>query len=734
VRDEIENGIYYFKESLFDAVPVVYRNLEDRIRDHYPNAQIKVPSFLKFGSWIGGDRDGNPNVTPETTELALRLQSRTTLQEYIRRLNDAFKHLTHSDQLCTPSREFSESLSKDESMRFEVFVSNPLAYTHSPYQRKIAFMRYRIQQNLDRTRALIAASGSDREVDISKYPHAYSSEDQFLADLVLIRESLHSHGDLKIADIALKDLIRLLETFGFYLMQLDVRQESTRHSEAVAEILQQSNTYMDYESLDEATRIELLSDLIKHQSEGVKFDASTLSDANKETLEVFKVIEKMYGEISPRAFGEYVISMTHQASHVLEVMFLATLVGLTGKVDGKWFCKIRISPLFETIEDLNHIESVLGSLFDDDTYRSLLNASGNLQEVMLGYSDSCKDGGILASSWQLFEAQQKAMSLADAHSVDCRLFHGRGGTIGRGGGPTHESILSQPEGTVHGQIKFTEQGEVLSNKYSNPETAVYELTLGVTGLMLASRYQILPGESTATEENMAIMREIMAYGESSYRQLTDNTEGFLDYFYEATPVSEIALMNIGSRPSHRKKGDRSKSSVRAIGWVFGWAQARQTLPAWYGIGSALQQWIGDDSSRLEKLRDMYQHWPYFKALLSNTEMALYKTDIRTAKEYSELCVSAETGRRIYEMIRDEHDRTLYITLKVSNMAHLLDDIPPLALSLMRRDPYLDPLNHIQIKLLKRYRDKSLSDDEREKWLNPLLRSINAIAAGMRNTG
>ena len=734
VRDEIENGIYYFKESLFDAVPVVYRNLEDRIRDHYQNAQINVPSFLKFGSWIGGDRDGNPNVTPETTELALRLQSRTTLQEYIRRLNDAFKHLTHSDQLCTPSREFSESLSKDESMRFEVFVSNPLAYTHSPYQRKIAFMRYRIQQNLDKTRALIAASGSDREVDISKYPHAYSSEDQFLADLVLIRESLHSHGDLKIADIALKDLIRLLETFGFYLMQLDVRQESTRHSEAVAEILQQSNTYMDYESLDEATRIELLSDLIKHQSEGVKFDASTLSDANKETLEVFKVIEKMYGEISPRAFGEYVISMTHQASHVLEVMFLATLVGLTGKVDGKWFCKIRISPLFETIEDLNHIESVLGSLFDDDTYRSLLNASGNLQEVMLGYSDSCKDGGILASSWQLFEAQQKAMSLADAHSVDCRLFHGRGGTIGRGGGPTHESILSQPEGTVHGQIKFTEQGEVLSNKYSNPETAVYELTLGVTGLMLASRYQILPGESTATEENMAIMREIMAYGESSYRQLTDNTEGFLDYFYEATPVSEIALMNIGSRPSHRKKGDRSKSSVRAIGWVFGWAQARQTLPAWYGIGSALQQWIGDDSSRLEKLRDMYQHWPYFKALLSNTEMALYKTDIRTAKEYSELCVSAETGRRIYEMIRDEHDRTLYITLKVSNMAHLLDDIPPLALSLMRRDPYLDPLNHIQIKLLKRYRDKSLSDDEREKWLNPLLRSINAIAAGMRNTG
>ncbi len=730
VRDEIKNGIYYFKESLFDAVPVVYRNLEDRIRDHYPTAQITVPSFLKFGSWIGGDRDGNPNVKPETTELALRLQSRTTLQEYVRRLNITFKHLTHSDQLCTPSREFTDSLNKDENMRFDVFINNPLASTHSPYQRKIAFMRFRIQQNLDKTRALIA----DNEADVSHYQHTYASENEFLNDLLLIRDSLHSHGDEKIADLAIKDLIRLVESFGFYLMHLDVRQESTRHTEAVAEILKLSNTYIDYDSLDEAERIKMLSDLIQNQCSGIKFDRTLLNDSNKETLAVFDVIEKMYDEVSPRAFGEYVISMTHQASHILEVLLLATLVGLTGKKDENWFCKINISPLFETIEDLNHIESVLSELFEDETYRTLLKASGNMQEVMLGYSDSCKDGGILASSWQLFEAQQKVMRLADSHQIDCRLFHGRGGTIGRGGGPTHESILSQPEGTVHGQIKFTEQGEVLSNKYSNPETAVYELTLGVTGLMLASRYQILPGESTATEENMSIMREIMTYGESSYRQLTDHTEGFLDYFYEATPVSEIALMNIGSRPSHRKQGDRSKSSVRAIGWVFGWAQARQTLPAWYGIGTALNKWVGDDTTRLQKLRDMYVKWPYFRALLSNTEMALYKTDIRTAKEYSELCLSAETGLRIFEMIRDEHDRTLEITLKVSNMTHLLDDIPPLALSLMRRDPYLDPLNHIQIKLLKRYRDESLSEKEREKWLNPLLRSINAIAAGMRNTG
>ncbi len=744
VRDEIKNGIYYFKESLFDAVPVLYRNLEDKLHEQYPNAKITVPSFMKFGSWIGGDRDGNPNVTPEITTLALRLQSRTSLQEYIKRLNDVFQHLTHSDQLCSPSQEFNESLSFDENLRFYVFSINPLAYAHSPYQRKLAFMRYRIRQNLAKTHDLIA----DASADISQYEHAYKTENEFLQDLILIRDSLISHGDQKIADLALIDLIRLVESFGFYLMHLDVRQESTRHTEAVTEILKLSNKHSDYQMLDESARVKLLSELIQNQCQDINFDHTQLNDNNQETLEVFKVIERMYDEISPKAFGEYVISMTHEASHILEVLMLATLVGLVGKKQvqrhndvpstnqkaQQWFCKIRISPLFETIEDLNNIEPVLARLFDDETYKTLLQASGNMQEVMLGYSDSCKDGGILASSWQLFEAQKKVIRLADSHQIDCRLFHGRGGTIGRGGGPTHESILSQPEGTVHGQIKFTEQGEVLSNKYSNSETAVYELTLGVTGLMLASRYQLMPGESTATEENMAIMREIMTYGEDSYRQLTDHSEGFLDYFYEATPVSEISLMNIGSRPSHRKKGDRSKSSVRAIGWVFGWAQARQTLPAWYGIGTALKQWVGDDDSRLDKLREMYQNWPYFKALLSNTEMALYKADMRTAKEYSELCISAETGQRIYGMIKEEYDRTLQITLLVANMVHLLDDIPPLALSLMRRDPYLDPLNHIQIKLLKRYRDESLDKEEREKWLKPLLRSINAIAAGMRNTG
>jgi phosphoenolpyruvate carboxylase len=309
----------------------------------------------------------------------------------------------------------------------------------------------------------------------------------------------------------------------------------------------------------------------------------------------------MRKEISDDAFGSYVISMTHDASHILEVSLLAHQVGLVGKKNNQWFNHIGVTPLFETIEDLEHITPVMGSLLENPVYRDILKVSDNLQEVMLGYSDSCKDGGILAAAWNLYDAQKKITNLMDEHGIKCRLFHGRGGTIGRGGGPTHDAILAQPEGTVHGQIKFTEQGEVLSFKYSSVESSVYELEMGVTGLLLASNNLV---QKTTPErlDYLAIMDEIADSGEHSYRDLTDSTPGFLDYFYEATPVYEIALMNIGSRPSHRRKQDRSKTSVRAIGWVFGWAQSRHTLPAWFGIGAALEKWRNNDPVRLATLQ------------------------------------------------------------------------------------------------------------------------------------
>lgn len=501
----------------------------------------------------------------------------------------------------------------------------------------------------------------------------------------------------------------------------------------MTEILSQQDLPIDYSSLNEEQRLSTLAELISKE-ESISFDRTDLSEPTRQTLDVFEVMTKMRQEVSANAFGSYVISMTHTASHVMEVMLLARSARLVGRKNGKLFCDIGISPLFETIEDLNHIQPVMEALFNNSVYADLVSHHDNTQEVMLGYSDSCKDGGMLASSWGLYLAQQQISDLAKKHGVKLRMFHGRGGTIGRGGGPTHESILSQPMGTVHGEIKFTEQGEVLSNKYSNEETAIYELAMGVSGLIKASR-NLITTPPADKPEYLEVMGNLTRIGEQRYRQLTDETAGFLDYFYEATPVTEIGLMNIGSRPSHRKQGDRSKGSVRAIGWVFGWAQSRHTLPAWYSIGSSLSSWLGDNPERLEMLQQMYQQWPYFRSLLSNTQMALSKADMMLSEEYSKLVRDPELAAAIHKDIAEEHRITVETILNITGNENLMDETPVLALSLNRRSPYLDPLNHIQIMLLKRHREHDAEDHTSEDpWLEPLLRSINAIAGGMRNTG
>jgi len=728
VIDEVSNGLYYFRECLFSSIPATYRYLENAIKRTYgsdPAAPvIQVPSFIRFGSWIGGDRDGNPFVKPETTATAVRLQSREALLEYYGRIRALQKILTLSSEFVEPSDAMLTSLARDEADMPEIFATKPEQYKTEPYRRKLVLMQQRIECNLAKLAHLLD------ETPLPENDYSYRNEEGLLSDLYLIRDSLISHDDGIIARGELQDLIRLVETFGFFLAHLDVRQESTIHSNTVSAVLQQLDG-TDYSTLPEEKRLAILARWMEQKPPRV--DSTDFSDMSRETLMVFNVMAQIRKEISPRVFGNYVISMTHAASHVMEVMFLAWLAGLAGNREGEWFCDIRISPLFETIDDLAHIEPVMNRLLGNTTYAALLKASGNIQEVMLGYSDSCKDGGILASAWNLYQAQQQITALARKYGVDLRLFHGRGGTIGRGGGPTHESILSQPTGTVHGEIKFTEQGEVLSYKYSNTETAVYELSMGITGLMKASR-NLISEPQPDNPQYLDIMKELAASGEHQYRTLTDETAGFLDYFYEATPVSEIALMNIGSRPSHRKKADRSKGSVRAIGWVFGWAQSRHTLPAWYGIGTALENWLQQHPQQLAKLQEMYRDWPFFRALLSNSQMALFKADMHIAESYVSLCHDQNSARPIYDTINAEYQRTVSNVLQIAQLDELMADTPRLALSLKRRNPYLDPLNQIQVTLLKRFRDESQDEENRNQWLNPLLRTINAIAAGMRNTG
>jgi phosphoenolpyruvate carboxylase len=487
---------------------------------------------------------------------------------------------------------------------------------------------------------------------------------------------------------------------------------------------------VDYAALSEGERLKLLAETIGAPG-GLLFDRSLLQPMTRDTLAVFETMARMRREIGGDCFDKYVISMTHHASHVLEAMLLATQCGLAGRLSGHWYCHIGISPLFETIDDLNRIEEVLNDLLDQPVYRALLEASGERQEVMLGYSDSCKDGGIMASAWGLYRAQQQVIAITERHGLKCRMFHGRGGTVGRGGGPTHEAILAQPEDTVRGQIKFTEQGEVLFYRYNNMETAVYELTMGLTGLMKASLSLVQP-VAKASPAHLAVMGELARLGERSYRDLTEQTDKFLDYFYEATPVGEIGQLNIGSRPSHRKKLDRSKSSVRAIAWVFAWAQSRQTFPAWYGIGASMAIWCAGKTDRMELLREMYREWPFFRNLLSNAQMALSKSEMIIAKEYAGLCEDDDTGKRIWELIASEYQRSVEWVLQVAQQDRLVAENPTLAASLERRDAYLGPLNYLQVRLIRQVRQTE--EPTASPWMKPLLRSINAIAAGMRNTG
>mgnify|MGYP001560103394 FL=1 len=725
VIDEVENGLYYFRTSLFKAIPQIYRDLEKAIYRKYQddpiNNEIEVPSFIRFGSWIGGDRDGNPFVTPEVTCQAVYMHAETVITEYIELTKELSKYLTHSIQHTDLSKAFLESLAMDDKYSKDAHYNSTQDFIKEPYRRKLKFMEFRLNQSLKTIRDYKNKSGyKERE-------HAYKNEQELLKDLYLIRDSLAHDKDEKLIDFGLKDLIRLVETFGFFLVNLDIREESTKHSNAIHEIINLL-TNKDYLSLDENNRMIILESIIRSD---FKIDSiyKKLSKETKTVVDVFLTMVKLRKEISEEAFGHYIISMTHEASHILEVLAIAKLTGMVAKNDKKgWVSSVKISPLFETIDDLSRISPILEKLLDNDLYKEILKNTKNRQEIMLGYSDSCKDGGILSSSWSLYKAQKEITEISKKYSIECRMFHGRGGTVGRGGGPTHNAIIAQPDGTVNGMIKITEQGEVLSYKYASYETAVYELEMAIGGLMKASQH-IVSEESKADnviEKSMELMSQ---KGEEHYRELTDNTPGLIDYFYEATPVQELGQLNIGSRPSHRNTGDRSKQSIRAIPWVFGWSLSRHTLPAWYGLGSAIKQVLDDDEKNLSLLQNMYKKWPYFNVLLDNIRMALAKADLNIAKDYSELAEDQKSAKIIIDKIQREYHLTKKLLLKITNTSELLSALSPISLSIHRRMPYLDPLNYIQVKLLKECRKNNNQD-----LFDPLLRSIHAIAKGMKNTG
>lgn len=724
VQDEVENGLFYFRDSLFKAVPLTYRAARRAARRVFDNDDLDIPAFIRFGSWIGGDRDGNPNVTAAITGWALRTQSVEILKEYQQRLSGLYQLLGHSSRFCTISPVLLASLERDADDFPELAEWVDQRFPSEPYRRKLRYMMTRLDLRLRQLE-------NGQIMNESAGP-AYAAAEDFLSDLLLVRDSLRAHNDEYIADHDIQDIIWLVETFGFHLANLDIRQESTVHSRTIAELFAEVPGFATYMTLPEEARLLILSEALRRPGPLVEKHPE-LSPMAAETCAMFRCIAQLRREVSAAGFGNYVISMTHEASHILEVLVLAKEFGLAGWSRQGLYSEIAVTPLFETIHDLERMDTVISTLLDNPVYTEILSSQENTQEIMLGYSDSCKDGGILSSSWSLYQAQMRLAAIADKRKIQIRVFHGRGGSVGRGGGPTYEAILAQPPDTVRGQIKITEQGEVLSFKYANLETAVYELTVGTAGLIKASMGLV----RTIDRDNPAhlkVMAELTRIGEGVYRDLTENTPGFIDYFYEATPLNEIAQMNIGSRPSHRQRGDRSMSSIRAIPWIFAWAQSRHILPAWYGLGSAILQWRGDHPERLEMLRDMYQHWPFFRALTSNISMAMAKTDMALAGEYAGLPNDQESAGRVFQKIRAEFELSLQEMLNIAGTEKLLSDNPTLAFSLQRRNVYMEPLNHIQLALLRRYRNDDTPPEFREIWLDPLLRTINAIAAGQRNTG
>ncbi|KAL3690522.1 hypothetical protein R1sor_016831 [Riccia sorocarpa] len=755
VMEEIMTGLDYFRFSLFEAVCTTYRYAENSLNHVYPNTGLEIPSFIKFGSWIGGDRDGNPFVLPETTVMGALLASRLIIAEYIRRCRVCQDTLTHSSLICDVAPELLASLEEDKKLMEKIpsLRQQIAAFEQEPYRLKLRVIRHRLEQILRGVNARLRELGGsnfsdelliDIEYNIDEIPGldpkdgAYSSEEGFLHDLKLIDKSLRACGDDRLANSKLKDLIRLAETFGFHLCSLDVRQESTVHSKAVGECMQLLGMLEDYEALPEEEKIQKLSEAISMPPPIDKLEVleKSMTDSTKQVLGICKAVAEIMNTISRKAISSYVISMTRQASHVLEVLFLSWLTcdGLTEKkASGEWEAKLVVSPLFETIPDLEHMPEALEQLLKNSTYRSILEASGGVQEIMLGYSDSCKDGGIAASAYNLYKAQEVIQKTTKQAGIKSRIFHGRGGTVGRGAGPTHESILAQPAGSVEGKIKFTEQGEVITYRYGNAPTAAYELTVGITGLLKAS-HPLLRTKMVENSKYFQIMDEVARYAEKQYRELTDNTDGFYDYFYESTVVDEIGLINIGSRPSRRKASVRDKTSLRAIPWVFGWAQSRHTLPAWYGVGSGIFEYTQNDPARIQELQQMYNEWPFFRNFLSNVQMSLYKASMEIAQEYARLCRNRITERLVYDLVAQEFKLTLEQILMISQQSRLVEDNPGLERSFDTRRKYLDPLNHIQVILLGRRRDPTLSDERIQFWEKPLLRTIKAIASNMRNTG
>ncbi len=712
VRDEVSNGLSYYDYTFLTEVPRLYQMVERQVRDYAPSlADQDIASFLRLGSWIGGDRDGNPYVDAAVLHQTVFMHGTRILTFYLDELAKLGAELSISNQIVKVSEDLRD-----------LAGSSPDSSPHrmaEPYRRAIAAMHGRIAATLRSIDELHPV----RARAITMKP--YQSADEFRRDLDIIDRSLKAHGSYIITRGRLRALRRAAKCFGFHLASLDLRQNSDVHERTVAELLEAVAPGTNYLDRSEAERIDLLVKEL-HTPRLLASPFLTYSEETRRELAVLHAAVEARATYGDEIIRTSIISKTEALSDLLELAVLLKEVGLIA-ADGK--SHIDIVPLFETITDLQNCAQVMDKAFALPIYRRFVESRGNIQEIMLGYSDSNKDGGFITSGWELYKAEISLIESFRKHGVKLRLFHGRGGSVGRGGGPSYEAILAQPSGAVGGQIRVTEQGEIISSKYSNPEIGRRNLETFVSATLEASL--LMPEHHAPRPEYLSAMEELSHAAFKAYRGLVYDTPDFENYFWSSTVITEIATLNLGSRPASRTKTRRIED-LRAIPWVFSWAQCRLMLPGWYGFGSAFKDFMrAHPEHGLEFLQDMYHEWPFFRMLLSNMEMVLAKSNIGIASRYAELVPDKALREEIFGRIRAEWADAIEALLAVTKQAELLQDNPVLDRSLRMRVPYLDPLNHIQVEFLKLHR---AADRQDEQILRGIQLTINGISAGLRNSG
>ncbi|WP_128895264.1 phosphoenolpyruvate carboxylase [Longirhabdus pacifica] len=713
VIDEVKNGLYYFDETLFDVLPELYKELERCLNKYYEGYDWHVPSFLRFGSWIGGDRDGNPSVTADVTWETLLMHRKVVLKKYIDELQHIKDNLSFSTSIIDITGELQSSIEQDrEHIKL---AQNDIWWNDSePYRIKIGYMIEKV-----------------KNITANKQSNVYYQQpSELIEDLKIVDRSLRYHFADYTADEYIMKLIRQVELFGFHMSTLDIRQHSKEHELALEEMLNKIGLVEHYSQLTENEKIALLEQLLSNPRP-ITSRYISYSESTQECLEVFRTVQRAKQEFGEQCVTSYLISMAQGVSDILEVAVLAKEVGLSPDHDAG--NKLQAVPLFETIEDLHAAPAIINKLFSIPIYRSYLGKMNNVHEIMLGYSDSNKDGGAITANWELRIALNEITKTAEKFGVKIKFFHGRGGALGRGGMPLNRSIMNQPPHTIAGGIKITEQGEVLSSRYSMKGIAYRSLEQASHAMIKSSFLSKNPGNDIEDDAWKDIMSGISKAAQNKYQDLIFREKDFVTFFKESTPLSEISELNIGSRPSKRKNSDKFED-LRAIPWVFSWTQSRYLLPAWYAAGTGLQSYYQDDENRMQELQHMYEKWPFFRSLIDNLQMALAKADLHIAEEYSGLIRDNNIQQKIFAYIEAEYKLTSDLILKITDQNEILDNVPVIQESIRLRNPYVDPLSYLQVQLLTELRSKREEGEEATSLLRQVLLTINGIASGLRNTG